>query len=224
MAQWIGTLPDTSLCWGIIFDIDGTLYTNEEYTRASSIREVECIAAFLKTTRNDAEELIKNTRESLAREGGGEITLTRTVYQLGISFSAWNKLREKAWKPEDWLKKDDEISTLLEEVRSNRVSIVFGTNAPREIGKRTLCTLGIGETYPIFGPESFGISKPDKGFFTAIAEEMRLGPCQCFCVGDRRFTDVDPALEAGFIGGVVVSGRDDLIHVLHTLLDGERNL
>ena len=222
MAEWIGVLPDTRVRWGIVFDIDGTLYTNPEYGRASAAREIELIGEKLVRGKKETEDLIASTKEILIRETGSEVTLTQVVSCLQVSFYAWNQIRERAWTPEKWLKEDAALAGMLwKEWRRNRVSIAFGTNAPRNVGMRTLLALGIIPDCPIFGPESFGISKPDKRFFASIAEVLGLDPQQCFCIGDRRFTDVDPAIAAGFSGGVVVSGRDELFNLLPNLLNGE---
>ena len=200
-------------------DIDNTLYRHEEYSRAASRWELEEIALVLRMDVENTQEVIKRTRNSVAEQSNGPVTLTEVVYELGISFEAWSELRNRAWRPESWLERDEDLSALLLEAAPKvGVSIAFGTNSPLEVGKRTLHALGIGEAYPVFGPESFMVSKPNVRFFVSIAKEIGITPSQCVSIGDRRFSDADPALVAGFGSAVVVTGRDELIDVLRVLL------
>jgi len=214
MGKW-----DNSPVW-IVSDIDSTLYTNPEYIRLCSIREVTEIARILGISTEKAEQKIMRMRKKLSLRIPREITLTETVYALGLTEDEWGELRCRAWEPEKWIKYDAELCAALEEFRilPNVLGICFATNSPIEIGRRNLYALGIPcESNLLFGPENLECSKPDARFFPRIAASLGVSTTQCVSIGDRGMSDADPAIVAGFCCAFIVEGRNDFICTLRKL-------
>ena len=154
----------------------------------------------------------------------GCATTTEAVLSLGITREQWNDLRCRAWKPEEWLKDDPELCVTLM-CMQERYKIAFATNSPRGVGLRVLKALGIGIVMPdaiVFGPESFGVSKPNPDFFVRIAEQLGLLPSQCCSIGDREESDGTPAIIAGYAGALIVQSRDVLVKIVPQLFLGHK--
>lgn len=217
---------DGSPVW-VVCDIDSTLYTNPDYIQASSKQEIAEVAKVLGVPTEETLRIIRQKYKDLYRRIPREITLTETVYALGITQKQWGELRCRAWEPEKWLAQDVEMCEALNRlsVSENTLGVCFATNSPVAVGRRTLNVIGIN--YPphlLFGPENVGCFKPDPRFFPYIAECLQASPNECISIGDRKMTDGDPAIMAGFSCAFVVEGRDDFIATIQQLiLRGEKN-
>lgn len=208
----------------LVFDIDKTLYDNSEYHAAGTRGEVSAIADIFGRSYEDTAQAIAVQRSILSLEWGRPATMTETVLSLRITRTQWNQLRCRAWQPEDWLKDDPELCISLMCLQE-RYKIAFGTNSPREVGMRVLKTLGISimmPDAPVFGPESFSVSKPDPAFFMKIVDQLGFVPSQCLSIGDREESDGTPAIGAGYAGALIVHGRDILVEIVPQLFLGHK--
>lgn len=203
----------------LVLDIDNTIYQrNKDYLAEGTHGEITGVAKILEKSFEEVMACIKETRRALTdNQLSNEATMTKTVYRLGISPKEWSELRLKAWRPEGWINADEEISTFIANL-SHTYLIAFGTNSPVEVGRRIVRLVGIGkEAVPdvrIFGPENFGVSKPDPKFFSGIARAIQTPVGKCVSIGDREFSDGPPAIEAGFAGAIIISGgRDELLDI-----------
>lgn len=210
---------------GLVFDIDKTLYYHPEYHAAGTRGEISEIARILGHSYDDMKSMIAARKQDLAIRLDRQATMTETVISLGVTRKQWNDLRCQAWQPEEWLTIDPEICHMVVCLK-DRYKIAFGTNAPAAVGRRVLQMIGIIAVLSevlIFGPESFGISKPDPRFFSLIAKELGLMASQCLSIGDREEADGIPAIEAGFADALIVSGsRSALIDAASILFDNIR--
>lgn len=219
MAEVIGwTQQDTH--YNYLFDIDDTLYTNASYRKAGSERELYELAVELDSGYENVCARIRAKRHELKIVIGRNATLTEIVYAIGITPQQWSALRCRAWQPKEWLTLDQKLCIMIQGLAqaNQKYHVACGTNAPVDVGRETLRVLGIPDIFSVFGPESFGVSKPALQFFRGIAAAFDTETDSWISIGDRRATDVEPSIAAGFSGAVVVTGRDDLICLLESLL------
>ena len=208
---------DIPLNW--LFDIDDTLYTSDQYREVGTERELCEIAAELEMDYTTAKMHISAKRQEIENTMGRKSTLTETVYALGITCERWSELRHRAWRPKEFLAPDSELCAIMHRIigATPECRIAFGTNAPKLVGREVLRVLGIAESFPVFGPESFGISKPDPNFFLCIAASFNTQPQHWISIGNRKMSDAEPAIVAGFCAAIVIRDRDELIEFLEKL-------
>ena len=205
---------------GLLLDIDNTLYRHPAYHASGTRGEIAEIGKILEQSHDQVEALISGRKKEIAIRQGRPATMTESVLSLGVTRQQWNELRCRAWQPERWLEQDPQVCEILARL-SNRYCIAFGTNSPLAVGRRVLTTIGVSGALPdapVFGPESFAVSKLDPVFFKEIAGELGLTPCECISIGDREEADGTPAITAGYADALILSGsRDELVMVLPEL-------
>gem|GEM_PF-2121956 len=210
---------------GLIFDIDNTLYHHPEYHAAGTRGEISQIASILGHSYDDMESVIAMRKQDIALRLDRPATMTETVLSLGITREEWNQLRCLAWQPEDWLTSDQQICELMIRLNTS-YKIAFATNSPIAIGRRVLQSIGIMGVMPealVFGPESFGVSKPNPSFFSLIAQELGLRARKCVSIGDREEADGTPAIAADYAYALIVPGNPHaLVKAVLKLLDQTR--
>lgn len=207
---------------GLVFDIDNTVYERQKsYYEDGTRCEIEQAAKILKITPDQLRELIESQKKVLKKRRHRKITLTETVYSLGITPSQWSDIRCCVWKPEKWISADEAVCAIFARL-AKIYSIAFGTNSPVMVGGRILRLIGLDKSIKnplVFGPENLGVSKPSSVFFRKIARAIDLKPAYCLSIGDREFSDGPPAIEAGFCGAVILEGgRNELLEVGELLL------
>jgi len=216
----LGSLKDPKM---LVLDIDNTIYhRTEEYLAKGSLREIELVSDILGFDFTTTEKMIAEKRRLLSKRTNRKVTLTETVYRLGITPKQWSSLREQAWEPEKWLKRDNEVSDIIKAL-SKKYFIAFATNSPVSVGRRIVRLIGITDSCVpdkhILGPENLGTSKPDARFFSEVANIMQIDPKHCISIGDRKFSDGPPALKAGYAGAVILlKSPDNLVVLAKTVL------
>lgn len=206
---------------GLVFDIDNTIYTNPEYIAQGTINEIEEVGKILGIT-EIAKAISKRRKEIAQKKVDRKATMTETVFSLGITKQQWSDLRFKAWRPEEWLDADPEVARLIVEL-SKEFTVSFGTNSPKRVGEKICRLIGIPEhvvpSSRIFGPENLGTNKPDPNFFRGISSRIDIKAEELISVGDRRFSDGPPALEANYCGAIIIpGGRDEFVDACEMLL------
>lgn len=204
---------------GIVFDIDGTLYTNHAYAvgqirvlieRLAELRGVDADAM-------EAEVEAYRTRWSAEHEGK-KLSLGNAFVVFGVSIEESVRWREELIEPEAFLGADPRLRETLSAFGPG-VAFSAVTNNPATIGKRTLACLGVGDLFSVVvGLDTFGVSKPHRAPFERAAEAMGREPRHCLAVGDRYDLDIAPARELG-MGGALVSGVED-VYALPAALEG----
>lgn len=210
-------LPD--LVRGIVFDIDGTLYTNDAYAGGQIRVLIERLAERRGVDADAMEAEVEAYRRRWSAEHEGKkISLGNAFVAFGVSIQESVRWREELIEPEAFLKADPR---LRETLRAFGPGIAFSavTNNPASVGKRTLAALGVEDFFSVVvGLDTFGVSKPHRAPFERVAEVMGREPRSCLAVGDRYDLDVAPALELG-MGGVLVDGVED-VYTLPAALEG----
>jgi len=210
-------LPD--LVRGIVFDIDGTLYTNDAYAGGQIRVLIERLAERRGVDADAMEAEVEAYRRRWSAEHEGKkISLGNAFVAFGVSIQESVRWREELIEPEAFLKADPR---LRETLRAFGPGVAFSavTNNPASVGKRTLAALGVEDFFSVVvGLDTFGVSKPHRAPFERVAEVMGREPRSCLAVGDRYDLDVAPALELG-MGGVLVDGVED-VYTLPAALEG----
>jgi phosphoglycolate phosphatase/putative hydrolase of the HAD superfamily len=198
---------------GIVFDIDRTLYTNEEYVEH---QEQVLYARFAKEKGIEVDEARRQVdayREQFARDHGGrKQSLGNSFAALGVPMEQSVLWREQEMQPERYLSTDKKLHEALERLTcaEPRVPLVALTNNPVLIGRRALRALGVESLFvDVVGLDSAMQSKPDLGGFTAAFASLECPKSEIVSIGDRYEIDIAPALELG-VGGVLVSGVSEV--------------
>jgi HAD superfamily hydrolase (TIGR01549 family) len=118
-------------------------------------------------------------------------------FQPGFDLAAERERRAEAGKAEGFGKADlyPDARPCLEALREMGIWVGVAGNQPSRAGE-ILRTLGLPAD--MIGPsDDWGVSKPDPGFFRAVAQAAPCAPGDIVYVGDRIDNDLKPAKAAG---------------------------
>lgn len=196
---------------GLIFDMDLTLYRNEEYYASQIGNQVALLAQDRGTTVAALEATLAQWDEAYRRaHGGRKPSFGNTLLgALGYPIAQSVELRRRAIRPEDYLKPDPELKSTLSTL-SQWCSLVLVTNNPADVAVRTLRVLGVRDCFPrIIGLDEAGHSKPHPAAFDLAYNALGLEPRSVVAVGDRYPVDLEVPLSRGS-GGVLVESMADV--------------
>jgi len=199
----------------VLFDMDNTLYTHDEYARTQIDLPVERLAQLRGKTFEEMNAQISEYRKNWAATHGGKaISLGNTLLAFGVSIEETVIWRKELYRPEDYLVTDKKLHSVLEKLAS-RFTLAVVTNNPVSVAQRTFSVLGVDDILQkIVGLDTCYRSKPDKIILEKAAEICNVEPQNCISVGDRYDIDIALPLELG-MGAVLVDGVDDV----YTLAD-----
>ena len=202
-------------CAAILFDMDSTLYTHDEYARLQNDLPIGRLAQVRGTSFGQMRDEVSSFKENWAKEHGGQqISLANTFAAFDIPIEESVRWREELYRPEQYLGEDRRLRSTLEKL-ARRFALSVVTNNPVSIAARTLGALGIGDLFcAIVGLDTCGVSKPHREPFLRAASLSGAAPESCVSVGDRYDIDIALPLELG-MGGILVSGVEDV----YTLMD-----
>jgi len=217
-------LPSDLANCAIIFDMDNTLYTHNEYAQSQIDLPVKRLADLRKKTFNKMKTEIDEYRRNWTESHNGQtLSLGNVFLEFGISINESILWREELCCPEDHLTEDKQLRITLE-VLSSCFQLAIVTNNPVSVAQRTLSVLGVNDLFTnIIGLDTFGISKPDKVHFLKAAELCGVEAVQCISVGDRFDIDITLPLELG-MGGILVNGVEDVYRLPDLFAGGGENL
>jgi len=202
---------------GLIFDMDGTLYTHHEYAEHQNIVLIQRLAELRGQSYEAMRIQIDEYRRAWAEAQGGETSsLGNTMTAFGISIEESIRWRSELIHPEHFLAPDPELRQTLIDLR-RRAGLAVVTNNPTDIARRTLSTLGVLDLFSsIVGLDTFKASKPHDQSFLKAASDLGTPPEACVAIGDRYDIDIALPLELG-MGGILVDGVED-VHQILTIL------
>ena len=214
----IFALPSGQTKPAIFFDMDQTLYTNDEYARTQTDLPVARLAKLRGKTFDQMYGEVNEYRKKWASEHNGQsISLGNTLLAFGISTEENIRWREELYRPEDYLAVDKKLRSVLQELASRFILAVV-TNNPVSIAVRTLSTLGVHDLLQkIAGLDTCCLSKPNREILLKAAELCGVSVDQCISVGDRYDIDIALPLELG-MGGILVDGVEDVYKLPRILL------
>jgi phosphoglycolate phosphatase/putative hydrolase of the HAD superfamily len=207
------SLPAEKKNLALLFDMDGTLYTHNEYMQSQIDLPIMRLAQQKGKTFLQMKGEIDDYRKCwAARHNGQEISLGNTFLSFGISIEENIRWREELCRPEDYLAEDIQLRAALE-LLGLSFSLAVVTNNPVSVALRTLKLLNIHDFIQnIVGLDTCGISKPHKDIFIKAAEFCGVSPKQCVSIGDRYDIDIALPLELG-MGGILVDGVEDVYKI-----------
>jgi phosphoglycolate phosphatase/putative hydrolase of the HAD superfamily len=208
---------------GLIFDMDLTLYRNEEYYASQIANQVALLAADLGMAPADLQRRLEAWTEAFRKtHGDRKPSFGNTLLgALGYPIEKSVELRRRAIRPEDYLTRDDRLAQVLGELRG-RYRLVLVTNNPSDVAVRTLEVLGVREFFPrIIGLEEAGHSKPHPAALDLAYQALGLAAPQVVSVGDRYPVDLEVPLGRGS-GGVLVESMED-VYALPGVLAGAKS-
>jgi len=206
----IFALPQDRSNLSLLFDMDCTLYTHDEYAQTQTDLPIERLARLKGKTFEQMSAEIAVFRKNWADSHDGKaISLGNTLLSFGISIEENIKWREELCCPEKYLREDKKLRSALEKL-SARFSLAVVTNNPVSVAIRTLSILGVDDLLQkIVGLDTCYLSKPHESIFLKAAELCGSSVQQCVSVGDR--FDIDIALPLGLgMGGILVEGVEDV--------------
>jgi len=206
----IFALPSYLKNAAILFDMDCTLYTHDEYAQTQIDLPIERLARLRGKTFEQMKGEIDQFRKNWsAANNGKSISLGNVFLSFGISIEENVRWRKELCRPEDYLTQDKKLRRALEEL-SRSFSMAVITNNPVSVAVRTLSILGVHDILQkIVGLDTLSLSKPHKDIFFKAAEVCGVSPEQCISIGDRYDIDIALPLELG-MGGILVDGVKDV--------------
>ena len=193
----------------LIFDMDLTLYSHEEYGRIQIDTIVAMAGKKLGKSFEDINAELEACRVSwAASHGGKKPSLSNIILSWGFTMEDIIKWREEAYDPENYLKEDPLLRKVLLGLSKYKLGIV--TNNPVSIAKRTLVCLGVEDCFiTLVGLDTCRVPKPSRLPFEKISELLQVTPDVCVSIGDRFDIDLKFPLEMG-MGAIQVDGAEDV--------------
>lgn len=201
----------------IIFDIDGTLYKNDEYINEQIDSQIRAFAQSRNFSNEKARQMVNSYREEWAKlHDGKRPSLNNALHDMGVQTDEIIAWRKELTHPENYLSFDEALADSLKELAAV-YRLLCITNNPASIGCKTLEILGaqpfISE---IIGFDTCKTAKPDPKVFELALKRAATPVEQCISVGDRYDIDIAVPLEMG-MGGILVSGVQDVYKLKNVL-------
>jgi len=203
----------------LLFDMDNTLYTNNEYGKTQIDLPIKRLAEKRGKTFEQMNDEVTQYRKNWAENHNGQaVSLSNTFLALGVSIEENIRWRDECFKPEDYLKPDLQLRCVLQ-VLASRFSLAVVTNNTESVAIRTLSVLGVDDLLKnIIGLDTVKASKPDKIHFLKAAQLCGTSAEQCISIGDRYDIDIALPLEMG-MGGILVDNVEDVYKLPDLLAD-----
>lgn len=195
----------------LLFDIDNTLYKNDEYYHLQTDLLVERYAKDRGVDLEVARRTVENAKERYrAANSGRSTSMGNVMLSLGVPISTNCRWRDELFEPEQHLSGDNRVVTAVRQLAS-RFKIAALTNNTVNIGERTLAVLGLLELFPvIIGLDTCGVSKPEPEPFLAALKALGVPAGKTASIGDRFEVDIEMPLSLG-MGGILIEKLADLI-------------
>lgn len=137
---------------------------------------------------------------------GQDYRETFQVFRPGFDLTAEREKRAAAGSPESFGEDDlyPDVRPTLRELRAAGLWVGIAGNQTVRAGS-ILRSLDLPSDM-IATSDDWGVSKPDLGFFEAVAKATPAGPEETLYVGDRLDNDIRPAVVAGFHTALIHRG------------------
>ncbi len=194
----------------VLFDIDGTLYTDAAYGAHQMDILVAELARIRGVTVAEASAEVGRARERLSAAEGRTTSLGNAMAALGVDLPTSVAWRERLIEPEAFLKPDPLLDGALARLTEAGIALVAVTNNPRSTGLRSLAALSVaGRFKAVVGLDDTMKSKPAREPYELAAKLAGAAWERCVSVGDRYDVDLALPLSMG-MGAVLVRGVEDV--------------
>jgi phosphoglycolate phosphatase/putative hydrolase of the HAD superfamily len=203
----------------LVFDMDNTLYTHDEYIRFQIESPIKRLAEKRGVSFDEMKDAVGACRKKHAEENkGAQLSLGNIFKSFGVGMEETIRWREELYRPELFLRKDRELRKALLRL-SARFSLGLYTNNPVQVAGKTLACLGVEDCFPVIvGLDTCLVSKPSELSLRKTAELLGADTGSCVAVGDRYDIDLALPLELG-MGGILVDGVSD-VYRLPSVFEG----
>ena len=194
----------------IIFDIDGTLYTNPFYVFEQVDVQIRHFAHLRGISEKEARLQIQSYRRTWSAEhNGAKISLGNTFTAFGIPIETSVSWREELLEPSHFLHKDEKLQETLASL-SQHYNLIAVTNNPVLAARRTLEAIGAADILShIIGLDTCSKSKPAREPLELAAKQTGATFATCLSIGDRYDIDLALPLSLG-MGGILVTGVEEV--------------
>jgi len=200
----------------IVFDLDGTLYKNDDLSKEIQTVIADLVASTRGVTLKEGRTLLRNSRRRLTELYGEAPTLTSTCLTLGISARDFHRAMQTHVRPERYLSADPVLRALLESLDEGWDLFLY-TNNSRPLTEKILTLLGIESLFKYLYTIEFNwIPKPDTETLERVLEDIGGPPESFLFVGDREEVDLKVPQMLG-IPTLLVTETADLLQI-HQLL------
>lgn len=201
----------------LIFDIDGTLYTSDEYVKEQVDVQIRHWADLNGMTHDEARKKIEDYRSDYEKKYGRKISLGNTFPAFGIDIDTSIKWRNTLMRPEKFLSSNPELRQALEKA-GKKFKLICVTNNPVDAARKTLSVIGINDLLPdIVGLDTCRKSKPSKEMLETALKITGAKAEDCISIGDRYDIDISLPLEFG-MAGVLVDGAEEVVEFLNSII------
>ena len=195
----------------ILFDMDGTLYPNNEDCRAT-YKEValRLIEEHSSVDRSEAKKLLAKHRKAFQAVVPGRATTTLVLLHNypDISFAEFSQLVNELHPVERVLARNETSIAAVKKVVSAFETVLYTMNN-EQTAQRVLDTIGMNELFPlekrytldtwanlpVSREERLAHVKPGLKGFTKILDDLKIAPERVLMVGDSLTSDIKPAQE-----------------------------
>jgi HAD superfamily hydrolase (TIGR01549 family) len=204
----------------LVFDMDGTLYIDQDYFRYQESSQVARLARHLDLAESKAQARLDEARKARRAAGLPKTSMANLFLGFGIDMATIVRWREEEIRPAEWLRADPRLdATLAGLARHYRLALL--TNNPKKVGIESLEALGIRARYEVvIGLDDTFESKPSREPFLKVCGTLGLPPALCVSIGDREDVDIEPALAIG-MGAILVDGVEDVYRLPELLANPE---
>ncbi|GAB7026769.1 HAD family hydrolase [Geotalea toluenoxydans] len=179
----------------LIFDLDGTLYVNNDLGMEISRAACRYVSDLKSITNEEAAELINQTRRDLSRATGLDSTLSHTILALGGDLRTLHNRFSEEITPGDFLSRDRRVGEMLKGL-ANKFEMYIYTNNNLRLSSSIMELIGVKGLFTrVFTIEDDWRPKPDPEALEHIFRQIGRDPGECLFIGDRY--DVDLRIPAG---------------------------
>ena len=175
----------------VLFDLDGTLYQSEEYSRHLDDQISGLISEMLGVSREQAEDLLRQGKSKFG-------TLTRTLESLGIDRERFFTEIARRTDINAYLKKDSTLGDLMRTLRQRGFRIGLVSNSGSALVHKILQSIDLPvEQLDVVVTSSDAAPKPSKEPFIVALRQIGSDAESSIYVGDRDEQELRPAKELG---------------------------
>ena len=203
----------------LLFDLDGTLYVNNDLGREIHLSGCRYIAEVRGITPSEAGAVIRETKKRLSAENGIESTISHVCMELGGDLRELHRRFAEEIIPDDYLSPDERVIGLLASL-GTRFELFVYTNNNIALSHRIMVLIGVAGLFRrVFSIEDYWRPKPDRMALEGVYRAIGWKPVECMFIGDRY--DVDLRLPAEMGSMVFLSKSVEDLFPLNKLLYGE---
>ena len=201
----------------IVFDLDGTLYVDRDLALAIHRSACRYIAALVSVTPEEADRLIRSTKERLTAATGWGTSLSGACRELGGDLHALHRHFAEEIDPGSLIVPDNRVNELLSSL-AGRYGLYIYTNNNRSLTGRIMQTLELPDVFrQTFTIEDTWCPKPDRESLERHLAVIGAEPGECLFVGDRY--DIDLRLPESLGSRVFLSRSVDELLTLQDHLN-----